>query len=50
MMMPEITMGMTKTVRSAVLNLTRVVRPTASRNAATLTTITVASEKPNVNR
>ena len=46
MMMPEITIGMTKTVRSALVKRIRAVRPTASRKAAMLTTITVATEKP----
>jgi len=50
MMMPEITIGITKIVRSPVLNRMREVRPTASRNAMTLTTITVAIENPKVKR
>ena len=49
-MMPEITIGITKMVRRPVLKRMREVSPTASRKAITFTTITVAIEKPNVNR
>ncbi|MDQ1125948.1 hypothetical protein QE428_000981 [Microbacterium sp. SORGH_AS 505] len=49
-MMPEMTMGITKIVRRPVLKRMRAVSPTASRNAAMLTTITVAIAKPAVNR
>ena len=50
MMMPEITIGMTKIVRSAVLNR---IRESARRPAgmpARSPTITVTAAKPNVNR
>jgi hypothetical protein len=50
MMMPEITIGITKIARRPVLNRMRETSPTASRKASTFTTITVAIEKPNVNR
>eukprot|EP01135_Chromosphaera_perkinsii_P011497 Nk52_evm1s2421 gene=Nk52_evmTU1s2421 len=49
-MMPEITIGITKTARSAVLNLIWDTRPIASRSAITLTTITVHSANPKVNK
>lgn len=48
-MMPEITMGITNTVRKAVLKRILAVRPSASRKETTLTTRTVAIAKPNVN-
>lgn len=48
-MMPEITMGITNTVRKAVLKRILAVRPSASRKETTLTTRTVAIAKPIVN-
>ena len=49
-MMPETTIGMTKTARRLTFSRMRDVSPTASRKAATFTTSTVTSENPNVNR
>ena len=48
--MPEITMGITKIVRSAVLPRMREVSPTARRKATALTSSTVTAAKPNVKR
>ena len=50
MTMPEITIGITKIVRSPVLKRMREVSPTASRNATAFTTITVTAAKPKVKR
>ena len=47
---PEITIGITKMVRSGVLSRMRDVSPTASRNESTFTTTTVAIANPNVKR
>ncbi len=50
MMIPEMTIGITKIARRPVLNRIRETSPTARRNASTFTTITVTIENPNVNR
>ena len=49
-MIPEITMGITKTARRATLKRIRAVNPTASRNEMMFTRITVTNAKPMVNR
>src|SRR5699024_5732153 len=46
----ETTIGITKIVRSVVLNRMLDVNPTASANAVIFTRITVTSENPNVNK
>ena len=48
-MIPETTMGITKIARSPVLNRMRLVNPTASRKAMTLTMMTVVNAKGRVN-
>ena len=48
--MLEMTIGSTNTARSATLARILAVRPTASRNARTLTSRTVTSANPIVNR
>jgi len=50
MTIPEITIGMTKMVRIATFARILPVSPTASRKDTMLTTTTVTSEKPTVNR
>jgi hypothetical protein len=48
MMMPDTTIGITNVERNAFLNRIREVRPSARKNATTLTRMTVTTENPIV--